>query len=174
MANSPTIKTRQSSCGTGSIVCMISATSTTFSWPRTWPVTRWLSEPVVVVGSVLTATVASDERRHSSVWTAGVLFFPSSLLTEGHVLWTTSRSRRPLLYRRQRHSGHLCIQLFDLLPTSNHVYWKRLMDSYDIYQTSQFLAANGKRLVHLLYPLVGKFWPINQCQPLPSLLATGN
>jgi len=50
---------------------------------------------------------------------------------------------------------------------------KRLMGYYDICQAPLFLAAKGKRLVHLIYPFVGKPWPINHCQHLSGLLPPG-
>ena len=47
------------------------------------------------------------------------------------------------------------------------------MGCYDRRQLSLFLAANGKRLTHLMYPFVGKPWPINHCQHLSCLLTPG-
>ena len=50
---------------------------------------------------------------------------------------------------------------------------KRLMGYYDIRQIPLFFAANDKRPVHLIYPFVGKPWPINHCQHLSGLPPPG-
>ena len=47
------------------------------------------------------------------------------------------------------------------------------MGYYDIRQIPLFLAANDKRPVHLIYPFVGKPWPINHCQHLSGLPPPG-
>ena len=47
------------------------------------------------------------------------------------------------------------------------------MGYYDIRQVPLLLAANDKRPVHLIYPFVGKPWPINHCQHLSGLPPPG-
>ena len=47
------------------------------------------------------------------------------------------------------------------------------MGYYDIRQISPFLAANDKRPVHLIHPLVGKPSPINHCQHLSGIPPPG-
>jgi len=47
------------------------------------------------------------------------------------------------------------------------------MGYYDIRQISLFLAANDKRPAHLMYPFVGKPWPINHCQHRSGLPPPG-